>query len=62
MNDQDLITTFREQCRQLARSHKYAQYLKAEDEERTCQAFRMALENPKISDKLLFELLTGERA
>ena len=61
MNDQDLLIAFREQFHQLSRAPKYAQHLKSEDEERACQAFLMALENPKISDKLLFELMTGER-
>ncbi|MDZ7362907.1 MAG: hypothetical protein ONB46_19625 [candidate division KSB1 bacterium] len=62
MSDQDLVAVFREKLRALGKEGKYARHFTAEDEERVCRAFAMALENPPISETLLFELLTGEKA
>jgi hypothetical protein len=62
MADQDLVAVFREKLAALAKEGKYARHFTREDEERVCQAFAMALQNPSITETLLFELLTGERA
>jgi|GEM_PF-3073681 len=62
MNDQDLVAVFREKLRALGKEGKYARRFTSEDEERVCRAFAMALENPLITETLLFELLTGEKA
>lgn len=61
MRDQDLVAVFREKLRALGKAEKYARRFTPEDEERVCRAFAMALENPSISETLLFELLTGEK-
>ncbi len=62
MNDQDLIAVFREKLRAIGREGKYARRFTPEDEERICRALAMALENPTITETLLFELLTGDKA
>ena len=62
MNDQDLIAVFREKLRTAGKEGKYARRFTVEDEERLCHAFAMALENPSITETLLLELLTGEKA
>jgi hypothetical protein len=62
MNDQDLIAVFREKLRTVGKEGKYARRFTPEDEERISRAFVMVVENPSISENLLFELLTGERA
>jgi len=61
MADQDFLSLFREQLRLAARSHKYAPQIKPGDLERAVRAFEVTLQNPSISDTLLFEMLTGER-
>lgn len=58
----ELTATFREKLRDLAKTPKYARRFTPEQEERVCRAFAMALENPSISETLLFELLTGDKA
>jgi hypothetical protein len=62
MTDQDLVAVFREKLRALGKEGKYARRFTPEDEEGVCRAFAMALENPSLSETLLFELLTGEKA
>ena len=62
MVDHDLLTMFREKLRAAGKEGKYARRFTPEDEERVCRAFTMALENPSVSETLLFELLTGEKA
>jgi hypothetical protein len=62
MNDQDLVAVFREKLRAIGKEGKYARRFTPEDEERICRALAMALENPAISETLLFELLTGKKA
>jgi hypothetical protein len=62
MSNQDLVAGFREKLCALGKEGKYARRFNPEDEERICRAFAMALENPSISETLLFELLTGEKA
>jgi hypothetical protein len=62
MNDQDLVAVFREKLRAIGKEGKYARRFSSDDEERICWALAMALENPAISETLLFELLTGEKA
>jgi hypothetical protein len=62
MNNQDLIAVLREKLRAVAKETKYARQFTPEDEERVCRALAMALENPSLSETLLFELLTGEKA
>jgi hypothetical protein len=62
MNNQDLIAMLREKLHAVAKETKYARQFTAEDEARVCRALAMALENPSISETLLFELLTGEKA
>ncbi len=58
----ELTAIFREKLRDLAKTQKYARRFTPEEEERVCRAFAMALENPSISETLLFELLTGDKA
>ncbi len=58
----ELTAIFREKLRDLAKTQKYARCLTPEQEERVCRAFAMALENPSLSETLLFELLTGDKA
>jgi hypothetical protein len=53
---------FREKLRAIGKEGKYARRFTPEDEERICRALAMALENPAISETLLFELLTGKKA
>ncbi|MDZ7289437.1 MAG: hypothetical protein ONB44_21885 [candidate division KSB1 bacterium] len=62
MVNQDFIDSFREKLRILAKEGKYSRCFTPDDEERVSRAFAMALENPSISETLLFELLTGEKA
>ncbi len=62
MSNQDLIAILREKLRAAGKDGKYARQFTPEDEERVCRALAMALENPSISETLLFELLTGEKA
>lgn len=62
MTNQDLIAMLREKLRAAGKEGKYARRFTPEDEERICRAFAMALENPSLSETMLFELLTGEKA
>jgi len=62
LNNQDLIARFRDKLRAAGKEGKFARRFTAEDEERVCKAFALALENASLSETLLFELLTGEKA
>lgn len=58
----ELTATFREKLRDLTKTQKYAHRFTPEEEDRVCRAFAVAVENPSISETLLFELLTGDKA
>lgn len=62
MSTQDLVIVFREKLRAAGKEGKYARRFTPEDEERVYRAFAIALENPAITETMLFELLTGEKA
>lgn len=62
MSSQDLVAVFREKLRAIGTEGKYARRFSSDDEERICRALAMALENPALSETLLFEQLTGDKA
>lgn len=62
MNEQDLIEKFKHRLHKLQiQQAKYKGKFTPEDEDRTLQAFQLALENPSLSESLLFEVMSGER-
>jgi hypothetical protein len=60
MTHEDLPTRFRNELRGCLRGKKYADRFNSEDEERAVHIFQLVLDNPSLSEDILFELLTGE--
>ncbi len=57
----DVVTLFREELQHCWQQKKYQGQFTPEERERALQAFRLVLENAKLSESLVFEQLTGEK-
>ena len=62
MTEQDLLENFKQQLDKLQITQaKYKGILSAQEKEGLAHAFQLAVENPALSENLLFELMSGEK-
>jgi len=59
MSYEEIKEIFLEELRSCCCKKKYTGQFDEEDEERAVRAIELVLENPSLSDNLIFEILTG---
>ncbi len=61
MTHEELKELFRKELQSCYTKKKYSAQFNLEDEEQAMRVFELVLENPSLSENLIFELLTGEK-
>jgi len=60
MSYEEIETLFLRELRSCCSKKKYIGQFTEEDEERAVRSMDLVLENPSLSENLIFEILTGE--